>query len=296
MNSTTLSQLKIPEFKNIKCQKQHFLDKIFSNKEGLTPSSLNLIYGGAGAGKSTITCEYVSQLHIDNPDKKICFISAEMNQILLKNLSVVVPDVNKLPTFFFDQYRDVRLNPKNLTPEKIYTNILEEGYDIILIDSWEKIKGIIKTTSPNYKTAKAANDFMFTEMKKASMGGKGNNKPYTCFLVIQHVTKAGNFRGDNTLVHEFDSSLEIKKINNSDRFLKFHKNRFSEVSTKIFFEINKDGVKYNTEKFNEEKIIEKQMNSFKKSEVSEEDISFINNLMESSLKNDVSNGELVKDE
>lgn len=284
---STLNELQIPHLEPIRCN--HFLDKILTTGGGLTPSTTNLIYGDPGAGKSTIVLEYAGQLLKDNPELDICFISAEMNVFQFNNLSKITPNAKNIPTIYFNKWE---MDTKGKKMEDIYVELLDEGYDVIIIDSYVKVKETM--INETKKSQKAIDSLIFDTMKKTSKGENKKGK-YTSFLVIQQVTKGGVFVGKNNIAHDCDSNLKVTAVNSKERHLQFIKNRFSEERDKIYFEITSDGVKYNTEKIEMEKKYKEQIDgmSTQSTKLSKEDDDFLDSLINSSFETAISpNGQV----
>lgn len=73
---------------------------------------------------------------------------------------------------------------------------LDEGWDIVAIDSFYELQGIIKEEENT--TMKKAESLLLSLIKKHNLGSN-KIKKNTTFLTIQQVTKAGAFIGSNRL-------------------------------------------------------------------------------------------------
>ena len=88
-----------------------------------------------------------------------------------------------------------------------------------------------------------------------SAHNKGGNrgKHYTTFLMIQQMTKGGNFVGSNKIKHMTTAMLHIKfdgYENSEQRYIEFSKNRRGPVGKRLYFNLKaEDHVDYNSEKF-----------------------------------------------
>lgn len=280
MKLVTLEELNIPTEPTI--ISNHFLSEIYSTKGGLTKSTINLVYGSPGAGKSTICLDYVANLIEENKDIKVCFISAEMNEIQFSNISKIVPSCVKIPTIFFDQWKNSAYNPEGESPLSIFSQILNEGFDLILIDSYNKLRSILKLSSSKFDmsmTYVEVENLILDLMKKSSSGDNKSNVN-TAFIVIQQQTKDGSMAGKNSLAHDVDSILEVnydQKKKGGKRTLSFKKNRFSPASIPVEFNITENGVEYNRESFYADKEFYSLVDENNKA--SEEENEFLNSLL-----------------
>jgi predicted ATP-dependent serine protease len=123
---------------------------------------------------------------------------------------------------------------------------LNAGYDCVLIDSAaEIIDGVREDNNWDRKTAES---WLVDICVKNNKGENTLNK-FTSFLIIQQVTKSGEFVGSNKLKHMFDAMGEMRK--NSDRdgggtYITFSKNRNGNSGIKFGYELNESTIYYGT--------------------------------------------------
>ena len=111
---------------------------------------------------------------------------------------------------------------------------LNEGWDMVLIDSLEVVAGRIQLTTGLNKSQslKWVMDLMFKHKR-----GNNPTNTYTTFLAVQQATKKGIFKGDSSI--EFDTSgmLYIKRGANNERHLIFTKNRRGPSNISLFYRL-----------------------------------------------------------
>ena len=77
--------------------------------------------------------------------------------------------------------------------------------------------------------------------------GENNESKFTSFLLIQQVTKAGDFVGSNKLKHMTDAMLEMRKESDRDgggTYLEFTKNRNGSVNKRLSFSLMNSEIEY----------------------------------------------------
>ena len=191
---------KAPEL--IKMRNQHFdpdlfvnmvtgkeVDGFFSNDGGIPKACNFIITGGPGVGKSTVGLDMLSDLAMSG--HSVLFVSAEMTRIDLFQYVQRFPKFGSIPILFLGEYSDS--NPKRIMEE-----VLAEGYDCVLIDSFAEVQSTVKETL--HISGNAAEKWLIDLMLTHNLGGNQNQKN-TTFLAIQQVTKGGVFVGTNKLKH-----------------------------------------------------------------------------------------------
>lgn len=136
-------------------------------------------------------------------------------------------------------------------------SVVEQGWDIVAIDSFYELQGIIKDEE-NIRM-KDAESWLLQLIKKQNKGENEHHLNCT-FLTIQQVTKSGNFVGSNRLKHSITAMMELRLENPkniySDRFITFSKHRRGDVGTKLFYNLSSTGdVSYDEQRFRQEQHI-----------------------------------------
>jgi len=241
MSTVRLKDLHIPQevLKPMKTNSE--LDQFISTRGGFLPSTVYIVVGGAGSGKTSWSIDTLSRLQAENPNKKCLYISGEQDEIDNYELSTFIPGLLELDTLYLS-------GTKN--PQKLIEDTLNEGWDIVLMDSLEVVSGRIQTTTGlnSKQSLKWVMDLMFKHKR-----GNNTTNTYTTFLVIQQATKSGTFKGDSSI--EFDTSgmLYIRRGHGTERHLEFSKNRRGESNVKLFYKLENGQMVYMKE---EDEIVE----------------------------------------
>jgi len=175
------------------------VDEFFSNDGGIPKACNFIITGGPGVGKSTVGLDMLSDLAMSG--HSVLFVSAEMTRIDLFQYVQRFPKFGSIPILFLGEYSDS--NPKRIMEE-----VLAEGYDCVLIDSFAEVQCTVKETL--HISGNAAEKWLIDLMLSHNLGGNKNQKN-TTFLAIQQVTKGGVFVGSNKLKHSTTGMLELRR-------------------------------------------------------------------------------------
>ena len=240
------------------------IDYMFSNDGGIYPATNYMVIGDPGIGKSTQTLDLLAKIKKNEPHRKILFISGEMNQIDMYGYVKRYPSFGKIPTLFLCDYLDE-------DPKEIIEQTFNQGWDIILIDSFIEVQESVQASSNMTRTAaeKWLIDMMVTQ-------NKGNNEAnlFTSVLAIQQVTKGGNFVGSNKLKHNTTGMIELRYSSEftGDRYAKVTKNRRGFKYEKIYFSLdNPFEVEYDQKRLDRDEEIRKRLQHEKETLLSEEE-------------------------
>ena len=218
------------------------LDGLFSIDGGIPKATNWMITGDPGSGKSTVTLDIISNAKKNG--SKVLFISAEMNQVDLYLYVQRYPKFGSIDMFFPQELEDGE------DPRKVLKEILEEGYDLVLIDSFVELQETIREAC--HITAKATEKLLLSLMYTHNLGQNKEN-PFTTFLNIQQVNKGGVFVGSNKMKHMMTGMMEIRfvdEVTQDERYVVFSKNRRGHVGKQMFFDLAGTGdVVYDTERF-----------------------------------------------
>ena len=232
------------------------LDELLCSYKGLPRGVNYMIIGDPGVGKTTIILDLLSNIRSRNPGARVLFISAEMNEIDLAIYVRCFPKFQDLDILFIEANFSEESDSHNL--ETVRT-ILERGWDIVAIDSFYELQGIIKDEE-NYTLKKAESVLLsLIKQQNKAANARGVN---TTFLTIQQVTKAGHFIGSNRLKHAITAMLELRLENPrniySDRYAVFSKHRRGDVGVRLYYDLSVSGdVFYNQEKFEQDRKLRK---------------------------------------
>ena len=218
------------------------LDGLFSIDGGAPKATNWMVVGDPGVGKSTVTLDIIA--NAKKSGSKVLFISAEMNQVDLYLYVQRYPKFGELDIFFPQDIAD------DEDPRKVLNDILNEGYDIVLIDSFVELQETIREHAR--MTRNSSEKWLLDMMYKQNLG-QNKGKKYTSFLNIQQVNKGGTFVGSNKLKHMTTGMMEIRFVDErtqDERYVVFSKNRRGHVGKQMFFDLAATGdVTYDTERF-----------------------------------------------
>lgn len=201
------------------------IDNLFSAEGGLMKGTNYAIVGDPGVGKSTVMLDILSDLH--KSGKKVLFISGEMNSIDMHGYVKRYPKFGDLPILFMGDYIEK-------DPMIILKSILSEGWDVVLIDSMAEVQNAVVDTTKGWMSSKKAETELLNLFEKHNLGDN-KTKTNTAFLVIQQVTKGGEFAGSNRFKHMMTGMAHLKWTKEGDRTFFFSKNRRGgDMSVRLF--------------------------------------------------------------
>ncbi|MDD5406040.1 MAG: DNA repair protein RadA [Sulfurovaceae bacterium] len=188
---------------------------------GIVPSSLTLIGGSPGIGKSTLLLKIAG--NIAKNEKKVLYVSGEesLGQIKLRSDRL---DANSDNLFLLCEINLV----------SILAEITQNSYELIVIDS---IQTLYSDDSPSASgSVTQVRNITFELMRLA----KTLQIP---IFIIGHITKDGSIAGPRVLEHMVDTVLYFEGDSNTElRLLRGFKNRFGSTNEVGIFEMNKSGL------------------------------------------------------
>ena len=207
------------------------VDSILSTEGGIFPGSNTVIIGDPGVGKSTVLLDWVANMQ--NQGKKVLFISGEMNEIDLYGYVKRFPKFGKLPIMFMGDYSNC--------PKQAVEQVLDTGYDVVLIDSWAEVTAMVKDQMGWARNK--VESWMLDLLEKNNKANNQANKN-TAFICIQQMTKQGEFAGSNRIKHMTTAMAALRfdgRGRDAERYIEFSKNRRGGVGEKIFFSLHRGG-------------------------------------------------------
>ena len=207
------------------------VDSILSTEGGIFPGTNTVIIGDPGVGKSTVLLDWIANMQ--NQGKKVLFISGEMNEIDLYGYVKRFPKFGKLPIMFMGDYSNC--------PKQAVEQVLDTGYDVVLIDSWAEVTAMVKDQMgwARNKVESWMLDLLEKNNKAENQASKN-----TAFICIQQMTKQGEFAGSNRIKHMTTAMAALRfdgRGRDAERYIEFSKNRRGGVGEKIFFSLNRGG-------------------------------------------------------
>jgi DNA repair protein RadA/Sms len=201
------------------------IDAHFSSEGGLMKGTNYAIVGDPGIGKTTVMLDMLADLQAKG--QKVLFISGEMNQIDMFGYVKRFPKFGELPILFMGDYCE----DNALEVDK---SILSEGWDTVLIDSMAEIQNAVVDTTKGWMSGKKAETELLNLFEKHNMG-ENDSEINISFLVIQQVTKGGEFAGSNRFKHMMTGMAHMKWTKEGDRTFFFSKNRRGgDMSVRMF--------------------------------------------------------------
>lgn len=230
------------------------LDELLCSYNGLPKGVNYMIIGDPGVGKTTIILDMLANIGKLEPGARILFISAEMNEIDLAIYVQRYPKFNDIDILFIEGGFD----ESSHCFEKV-SNILEQGWDIVAIDSFHELQGVMK--EEENVTLKKAESMLLSLIKQQNKAhnDRGVN---TTFLTIQQVTKTGAFVGSNRLKHMITAMMELRLDNAkniySNRYIVFSKHRRGDVGVKLYYNLSTTGdVFFDEQRYNQDREIQR---------------------------------------
>tara|TARA_Y100001937_G_scaffold108519_1_gene152271 strand:+ start:1778 stop:2542 length:765 start_codon:yes stop_codon:yes gene_type:complete len=210
-------------FKPMKTGKK--VDSLLSSEGGLMKGTNFAFVGDPGVGKSTVMLDILSDLQ--KKKQKVLFISGEMTSIDMFGYVKRFPKFGKLPILFMGDYIEK-------DPMVVLTSVLSEGFDVVLIDSMAEVcTNIVDYHGGTMKNAETKVLNLLEKHNKAENLSKTN----TTFLIIQQVTKGGEFAGSNRFKHML-TGMGHMKFTEGSRVLFFSKNRRGGQMDKLHFSLD----------------------------------------------------------
>ena len=222
------------------------LDELLCSYCGLPKGVNYMIIGDPGVGKTTIIMDMLSDIRMLSSEARVLFISAEMNEIDLAVYVQRFPKFQDLDILFIKADFS---SGDNVHCLEILTDVFRGGWDVVAIDSFYELQGIIK--EEENITLKKAESLLLSLLKEQNEG-HNDTSANTTFLIIQQVTKSGNFIGSNRLKHYITAMMELRLENSknvySSRYVVFTKHRRGTVGIKLYYDLGVEGDVFYDEK------------------------------------------------
>ncbi len=215
--ATKFSELKMPEYMRTKTGMDE-LDRVLGG--GLVDSSVVLLSGEPGIGKSTLLLQICSEL---SRTRRVLYVSGEESKGQLKmraeRLGIVGDSIYLLTETDAD---DILAECQRLRP------------DVIIIDSIQTLSSSEFTSAPG----------SITQVKECAMSLINYGKTYgSAVFLVGHVNKEGGISGPKILEHMVDAVLYFEgERTNSYRIIRAIKNRFGSTNEIGVFEMGDMGL------------------------------------------------------
>ena len=238
-NSVKKVEMKLVKMDDVKFNDDLFIpiksktivDSLLSTEGGVFPGTNTVVIGDPGVGKSTVLLDLLAQYNKDG--KKVLFISGEMNEIDMYGYVKRYPSFGQLPIMFMNDYTDC--------PKEAVEQVLDQGYDVVLIDSWAEVTAMVKDQM-GWARGKVES-WLLDLLEKHNKANNSINKN-TAFICIQQMTKQGEFAGSNRIKHMTTAMAALRfdgRGYDAERYLEFSKNRRGSCGDKIYFSLHRGG-------------------------------------------------------
>jgi predicted ATP-dependent serine protease len=228
------------------------IDNMFSQEGGIFPATNYMIIGDPGIGKSTLGLDIISNVQRNQSDRKVLFICAEMNRIDMHGYVQRYPKFAELDILFLGEHLED-------DTRQILKELLSEGFDLVLTDSFLEVQEALASSC---KFSKPQAEKWLIDLMVSHNLGENELKKYTSFLMIQQVTKGGEFVGSNKLKHNTTGMCELRFSDqvSGDRYITFSKNRRGSKYDRLYFSLEApNDVHYDEKKLKRDLEIKQMM-------------------------------------
>ena len=213
------------------------IDDLISHEGGIPCATNIMCIGDPGVGKTTVLLDILAG--VQNRGRKCLFISGEMGKKQMFKYTQRFPQFGNVQTLFMSDY--LEHNTKDVIEQ-----VMNMGWDLILIDS---IAEIIEGVRDDNKWDRKQAESWLVDLCVKNNKGENKQDKFTSFLLIQQVTKSGEFVGSNKLKHMTDAMMEMRRRSDRDgggTYMNFIKNRNGNVDMNFSYELQNDYIYYGT--------------------------------------------------
>ena len=213
------------------------VDELISHEGGIPCATNIMCIGDPGVGKTTVLLDLLAA--VNNKGRKCLFISGEMGKKQMFKYTQRFPQFRNVQTLFMADY--LEHNTKDVIEQ-----VMSLGWDLVLIDS---IAEIIDGVRDDNKWDRKQAESWLVDLCSKNNKGENDTNAYTSYLLIQQVTKSGEFVGSNKLKHMTDAMMEMRRESDRDgggTYINFIKNRNGNVDVKFGYQLNNDSIYYGT--------------------------------------------------
>ena len=211
------------------------IDKLISHEGGVPCATNIMCIGDPGVGKTTVLLDLLASMN--NKGNKCLFISGEMGKKQMFKYTQRFPQFRNVKTSFMADY--LEHNTKDVIEQ-----VMTMGWDCVLIDS---IAEIVEGVRDDNRWDRKQAESWLVDLCVKNNKGENDANAYTSYLLIQQVTKSGEFVGSNKLKHMTDAMMEMRRRSDRDgggTYMNFIKNRNGNVDQQFSYELQNDYIYY----------------------------------------------------
>ena len=220
-----MDELKFDENLFVPMKTGRKIDDLLSGEGGLMKGTNYAFVGDPGVGKTTVMLDILADMQAKG--NKVLFVSGEMNRIDMVGYVNRYPKFNNVPILFMGDYIEN-------DPLAVLQAVLSEGYDVVLVDSFAEVA--VAVVDAHGGTMKNAETKVLNLLEKHNKA-ENQSKKNTTFMIIQQVTKTGNFAGSNRFKHMLTGMAEMR-FQDGGRYISFSKNRRGGKMDKLFYSLD----------------------------------------------------------
>jgi hypothetical protein len=236
-----------------------YIDQFISYKGGFLPGVNMMLTGDPGVGKSSNLMDILVNVKKNDPTKKVLYVSAEMNELDVKEFEQYYPGLEDIDFLYIGNY--VTDPDLNIKPYQALMAVLHKGWDMVVMDSFVEVQSMIQEDMG--LTAKRGEKWIL-DLMKTHNSGHNKSGAFTTFLCIQQMNKGGSYVGSKRLEHMTSAFLTLcwDKKEKGKRYMMFEKNRKGKEKIKLYYSFAKEGgIVYDETRHEKELIILERLQS-----------------------------------
>ena len=227
------------------------LDEFLSTDGGIYPGVKILVNGEAGTLKSSNMLQLLQEAKKQDTKKQVLYVSAEMGALDFKR---------SVTKHYTDAEHSVHLafpgeylngdNAENITTTQYLLNILNQGWDLVVLDSLIIIQQMIRQEQ-GFSSDSKAEQWILRLLDNHSKRALNKREVHTSFLMIQQSNRSGSIQGSAQLEYMINGTIELKKDKkDKGQYMSFKKNRSGEKDMRLYFTLSKTrGIVYDEPKY-----------------------------------------------
>lgn len=249
------------------------IDLMISKVGGFMPGTTIMFDGGPGTGKTTSGTDSLVFIKRKHPKKKCLYLNSEMKPLDLAAERFERPSLNEI--------NDIFLLAEYQNAKKAIEEVLMMGWDFVLADSFDHICRRLKAQGARNPEA-----FILDLMAKHNDDAFETGH-HTTFLVIQQVTKGGDFKGTNNQKHDTTAFIHAEFDDEGKRYLWAEKNRRNgrDVNRRLYYSLVDGDVVYDLVRWTKDQTLDQRAEDEKNNMKKEDEVFNLMFSKDNKLKN-----------